>query len=430
MERSLKYISISHHTAKLSQRECFHLTKIQQFQWFGLLRKHFRDISSLMILATCNRTEIYWESEETSAMEVRDFFTLNNSSVVSREQAFAFFRYSNSTYESLRHLLQVANGLDSSVTGDAQIIGQLKAAWMYSNEFNMRGSLLERAMQSVFKTHKRIVNETNFHQGTQSTAYKALKLIADEFGRRQLKTKKLLIVGAGEISNQLMKYLSKFAFQQVFISNRTEEKAVLLARKNNLRVFPWKEVEANHLDSFDAVITAVSNRKKLIRTISPSKNKKVLVDLAMPANIDSPLATAENIRVFTLDQISCIIDQNEFARQEALQQVEGIIAEEQTEFADWLRNGKVRSFLKAYKQNTQQILIECLDKADLGQQLAAEELKKLINRISDKLVKDPAVVLFSVESDKLTAQNLDCIIQVFAAQKDQYETNMLPKNRQ
>ena len=420
MERSLKYISISHHTAKLSQRECFHLTKIQQFQWFGLLRKNFWDISGLMILSTCNRTEIYWESEETSAIEVRDFFIQNNSSVVSEDQASALFRYSNSTNESLRHLLRVANGLDSSVTGDAQIIGQIKEAWMYSNELNMRGSLLERAMQAVFKTHKRVVNETDFHQGTQSTAYKALKLIADEFGRRELATKKLLIIGAGEISNQLLKYLPKFVFQQVFISNRTEEKAVLLARKNVLNVFPWNEVEANQFDNFDAVISAVSNRKKLITKVSQSGTLKVLIDLAMPANIDPALAN-DRTKVFTLDQITGLIGQNEFARQEALQLVEEIIAEEQIEFSDWLKNRKVRNFLKAYKQNTQQILVECLNNADFGQQLGAEELKKLINRISDKLVKDPAVVLFSAQSDKLTAQNLDCIIQVFATQKDQYE---------
>ncbi|RKD86537.1 glutamyl-tRNA reductase [Mangrovibacterium diazotrophicum] len=421
MERSLKYISISHHTAKLSQRESFHLTKIQQFQWFGLLRKNFRDITSLMILATCNRTEIYWESEETSAIEVRDFFIQNNSSVVSQEQAATFFRYSNSTNESLRHLLRVANGLDSSVTGDAQIIGQIKEAWMHSNELNMRGSLLERAMQAVFKTHKRVVNETDFHQGTQSTAYKALKLISDEFGRRELTTKKLLIIGAGEISNQLLKYLPKFAFQQVFISNRTEEKAVSLARKNELNVFPWNEVEANQFDNFDAVISAVSNRKKLITKLSQSGTQKVLIDLAMPANIAPALANEENISLFTLDQISSLIDKNEFARQEALQLVEEIIAEEQNEFSDWLKNRKVRNFLKAYKQNTQQILVECLNNADFGQQLGAEELKKLINRISDKLVKDPAVAMFSAQSDKLTAQNLDCIIQVFATQKDQYE---------
>ncbi|WP_163707523.1 glutamyl-tRNA reductase [Mangrovibacterium lignilyticum] len=416
MEKSLKYISTSHHTASLADRECFHLTKIQQFQWYGLLRKRFRDISGSMVLSTCNRTEIYVESVETTAAEIRDFF-ISNTLKETSSKATGLFQYSNSTNETLCHLLHVANGLNSAIVGDGQILGQIKEAWFNSIELNMRGSLLERAMQSLFKTHKRVVNETKFHQGTQSTAYKALKLIAEEFGKSNLHSKKLLIIGAGDIGGQILRFLPKFAFQQVFIANRTHEKAVLLAAQNNIETFDWQEVENNNVDEFDALITAVSNRPKLIKRMSKSQRRKIMVDLAMPANIDRAIANGDHNKLFSLDLISGSVGQNKLARQ----QVEELIANELNEFSLWYQKRQVRTFLRAHKQTTAQLLNEYLNNNKLKQQFSEIELERLINRISGKLVKETAKEKFSALTENLTVQNLKWMMQVFATQKMQYE---------
>jgi len=404
MKKSLKYISISHLSAKLPERECFHLTKIRQYQWFGLLRKQFGDISGLMILSTCNRTEIYFESDKTSAAVVRNFFILETTNSVSRKEK-ALFQLCNSTRKTIVHLLQVSNGLLSAVAGDAQIPGQVKEAWLQSIQLEARGSLLERAMQTVARTRKRVVNETGFFTGSQSTAYLALKLITDNFGCNQLATKKLLLVGAGDIGKQLIQYLPKFGFQDVCIANRTETKSASLAKQYRLKTFPWEKVEQNKLDEFDAIITAVSNCQNLITKVGHSDDKRVFIDLGMPANILPELQKSKQIKLYSLDQISEQLELNEQNRYTSLFLVEAIIKEEAASLMRWVNMRKVHAYLSRYKQATTKLLHETISRNPLTKRYKSSEIEQLVNRISSKLVKESALVLLHGKKNKRQKQN-------------------------
>ena len=417
MEKSLKYISISHQTTSFNKLEYFCLNKSQEDQLHQSIKARFPDISGLMILSTCNRSEIYMESLTSSAVDLRDFFIsfISNEKI---QESSAFFRYSNSTDVTLHHLLYAANGLQSAVIGDAQILGQFKEAWQKTIAHNIQGSLLERAMQAVFKTHKRIINETDFHQGTQSAAYKALKLIEAEVGKNKLSTQKLLIIGAGEICQQLVKYLPKFAFQQVTIANRTPEKAVLLAKQNRLQTMSWQQIEANKLDRFDAIISAVSNRSKLITNFSKQACTKILVDLAVPSNVDPKVTEYGTIKLYNMDTIRRLIDQNESARQQSIQLVQRMISHEQDDFLNWLKKKRVRAFLSAYNRHARKISAESLSGNQPGEQQRLTEMEVLINRISDKLVKEPAVALSYSPTGNLSAQNLNDMIHIFTTQSN------------
>ena len=156
-----RYLSISHHTAPVSRRERFHLDEADKQRLTDALRKTFPDLNALLILVTCNRTELYFETEATRAVEVRDFF-LNWKLGEIRSEDQVDFRISDQTDDTVRHLLSVAAGLKSSVLGDAEIIHQIKKAYHQSLEQNLQGSLLERCIQTLFRSHKRISNETGF----------------------------------------------------------------------------------------------------------------------------------------------------------------------------------------------------------------------------------------------------------------------------
>ena len=118
-------------------------------------------------------------------------------------------------------------------------------------------------MQTVFKSHKRISNETEFRDGTTSVAYKSLKMISDTFGKDHRQSKKILFIGAGDIVKQLFKYNSKFDYNDIYISNRTEEKAILLAKRYDCNVYPWEKVLENEFIGFDVIISAASNCHRL-----------------------------------------------------------------------------------------------------------------------------------------------------------------------
>ena len=131
MNKSFRYISISHKTASVAQREDYHISEEEKNSLTKLICNSFPDIAGLFLLSTCNRTEIYFESAITSAKELCDFF-INLKVTGSTNASKRLFRYSNVTEETVRHLLEISSGLASSVIGDAEIIHQIKKAHQFS----------------------------------------------------------------------------------------------------------------------------------------------------------------------------------------------------------------------------------------------------------------------------------------------------------
>ncbi|NCP90992.1 MAG: hypothetical protein GW827_12310 [Flavobacteriales bacterium] len=258
------------------------------------------------------------------------------------------FISSNQTETSIQHLLEVSSGLESLVFGDAEIISQIKKAHQFSMHYKMQGSLLERALQAVFKTHKRISNETNFRDGTTSVAYKSLKVIRQTYDSETVKSKKILFVGAGDIVKQLFKYNSKFNFNNIYISNRSLEKAIILAQANQCHTYPWEHVLSNNFDDFDVIISAASNCPNLINNISASK-KPLLIDLAVPCNIDKRLKEIEHVIFHDLDSISVELEETKEHRLAATDEVNGIINEEIESYKEWLEGGLLRALLAEFK---------------------------------------------------------------------------------
>ncbi len=241
------------------------------------IRHHFPDIIGLFLLSTCNRTEIYFESLNTSSEALLDFF-IDHKAIGNAESQVPLFIYGNTTKETVRHLLDVSSGLASSVLGDAEIIHQIKKAYQFSIWHKLQGSLLERAMQTVFKAHKRISNETKFRDGSTSLAYKTLKVVSDTFTKTQCKSKKILLIGTGEIATQLLKYNSKFNFNTIYIANRTLERAINLSTKYNCKTYEWQKVVNNEFDDFDVIISAVSNCHHLIKKIESTSKHLLLIE--------------------------------------------------------------------------------------------------------------------------------------------------------
>ncbi|MEH0153525.1 glutamyl-tRNA reductase [Limibacter armeniacum] len=350
MMKQLRSISISHKTASLELRESYLLSDSTRMALNNKILSSFDDVSGLMIISTCNRTEIYFESSSTSANELLDYLILFINPDHHQENQRHLFEVHDSTINAAQHLLYVANGLSSAVLGDNQIISQVKQAFWFALEHKTQGSVLERAMQATFRSHKRIVNETSFHSGSTSTAYMALKLIEEGLGKSNLSNQKLLIIGAGQISTEVLQYLPKFPFSEVYISNRTLEKAEKLANTYGIKMYAWDNVKKNDFSEFDAVISAVSNRKDLIKTVQKSKQSKVMVDLAFPANINPLIGKQENVSVFNLDDLNSQSELTSLERTNATSSVHEIIESEILILENWMRQHQLRKFSHLFCQ--------------------------------------------------------------------------------
>jgi glutamyl-tRNA reductase len=382
MNKSLHFISISHKTASVTRREEFHIIEEEKSDLVNLICKTYSDIKGLLLLATCNRTEIYFESSAISATTMRDFFISYKAkhSIKERQQ---LFRYSDNTEDTITHLLQVSSGLESLVLGDAEIIHQIKKAYQFSMENQLQGSLLERALQTAFKIHKRISNETNFRDGTTSVAYKSLKVIRDSFDKSIVKSKKILFVGAGDIVKQLFKYNAKFKFNTIYISNRSQDKAINLANRFSCRVYDWNKVLKNDFEGFDVIISAVSNCPQLIKNVPSRASKTLLIDLAMPNNIDKTLRQFENINLFDLDSISIELEDTKAKRLSALNKVNNIINEEIPVYLDWLQSAPLRTFLAEYK-----IVVNKKVKGYFEDETEDDKIKTVTNHVMRKLMSE------------------------------------------
>ncbi|MFH6769716.1 hypothetical protein V8G56_13265 [Gaetbulibacter aquiaggeris] len=400
MKKFLRYISISHITATVTQRAHYQFSNEQISGFVNVLRKEFNDLSGIIVLATCNRTELYFESVNTSASAIRDFLLTFKGH---QESSFGknLFYLSDDTETTVNHLLEVSAGLESSVLGDAEIIHQIKKAHQFAVAHHMQGSLLERAIQAVFKCHKRISNETQFRDGTTSLAYKSLKIARDAFEKSTVKNKRILFVGAGDIVQQLFKYNSKFNFKNIYITNRTAQKAIDLSIKHHCKVYDWNKVLENKLGDFDVIISAVSNYQHLIKTIPATKQKVLLIDLTVQGSIDRALAHLEHIKFYDLDTISENLKEAKEKRFLAIDQVSEIIADELSEYCTWLHEAPLREVLHQYK-----IAITKEVNLYFEADKEAEEIKDITNQVMRKLMSNPEDLISCSKPDKLIAEQV------------------------
>ncbi len=384
MKSELRYISLSHSTAPVALRQRYYIPEPAKRPLAERIRTRFPDLRGLLILTTCNRFECWFESAHTPASSLRDFLVDITEGAPAGETCRDRFELSDRTEESARHLFRVAAGLESAVLGDAEILNQIKKAFLQSADWNLQGSLLERSLQSVFRLHKRISNETAFRDGTTSTAYKALKTITDVYGTQQAAEKKILLVGAGDIVRQVFKYNDKFQFEHVYVTNRTAEKAEALARTHGAKSWPWSGLLAGNLDSFDVIISAVSHMPGLIRSGWAEDRQVLLIDLAVPGNIAPEKKPHPSVVRYDLDAIATQLQETRQARLNAAARVEEILEEEQALYAEWCEKQPLRRKLAAWKPRVRAVV--ATHGAEPG------EIRLQTARIMRRLAKNPGLL--------------------------------------
>jgi glutamyl-tRNA reductase len=409
MDKTLKFIGVSHKTASVTQREMFHISELEKETLSNMIYNTFSDISGLFILATCNRTELYFESTVTSSAKLRDYLIIHKVKDYSKS-IVNYFKCSDSTEETARHLMDVASGLESMVLGDAEIVHQIKKAHQFSIANKMQGSLLERTLQSVFKSHKRISNETHFRDGTTSVAYKSLKVIRGIFGKTASKDKKILFIGAGDIVKQLFKYNSKFNYNNIYISNRTVEKAELLSKAFNCKIYDWNKVIENDFEDFDVIISAASNCHHLIKNVQPSNKKLLLIDLAIPSNIDKSLTEANNIIFYDLDLISVDLEETKEKRLAAIDEVDIIITDEFNQFKKWLEDATLRDNLIKSKQSINQKVRQYF--INNNEELDDQKIHDVTNKVMRKLMAKTNTKGSIQKIDSIIAQQAHLLYEI------------------
>lgn len=334
MDSKLKYIGITHERATVAQRSLFALNAREQQMLRTSLMESF-SLRGLLLFFTCNRAEIYFESYAVKGFVIKKFFLDFIQRMRETDTLPAdIVTVHETTAQTARHLFLVANGLRSAIPGDKQVISQLRAAYKESLQYGHQGSLLERCIQHVFRSHKQVSNQMSHQDLSISVQTRIMGVLKEQYPAR-IKKLNLLILGAGAMASEILPALHISKMCKVHIANRTHDRAAKLASHYSIPVVDWKSVEANTLDSFDVIITAVSHCKNLITHIEPGLNKKVLIDLAMPANIKSSVQ-CEGVILYDVDSLYKSEYSPQVNASRNLAHINQIIQKESSCFFKWL----------------------------------------------------------------------------------------------
>jgi glutamyl-tRNA reductase len=391
MAESLKVISLTYKRAPLEVREQIALDE-SETKAFYLRLKDVLGLQECLVLSTCNRTEIYYRSEENCSDTLVQL--LVSFKGLSSDTLMPYFEFIDTETEATQYLFEVAMGLQSQVVGDLQIPNQIKNAYQYAADMQMAGPFLHRLLHAVFFANKRVVQETSFRDGAASTSYATVDLM--ESFLQMIKNPKILVLGLGEIGQDIAKTLFEKGHEGITVCNRTLEKAQELAPQYGADILPFEELAAK-LGKYDVVISSVRSESYTINASQIAGTKagvSYFFDLSVPRSINPEVETLPGVVLYGLDEIQNRANEALKKRMEAIPQVKSIIAEMVSEIENWSRELMVSPTIQKLKSALEQIRKDEMARFVKGMSEAeAEKVDKLTASMMQKIIKLPVLQL-------------------------------------
>ncbi|MES2733669.1 MAG: glutamyl-tRNA reductase [Bacteroidota bacterium] len=392
MHNYFKAISLSHKTASLEIRERVALNA-ESCKALLVQIKEITDISEILILSTCNRTEVYYSSPEDLSTVIIQLLSIQTGSL--GQVATHHFALFNQHNDAVKHLFEVCLGLHSQVIGDMQIGNQVKHAYQWTADQGLAGPFLHRLMHTIFFTSKRVAQETRFRDGAASVSYAAVELLEEL--TLDIAQPKVLVVGLGEIGADVCKNLADKKIANITLTNRTAEKAEQLAQACNLRVASFDNLQ-QEMQQADVIISSVSKAEPLISQKMVEEMNvltfKYFIDLSVPRSVEASVEEIPGVLVYNIDHIRNRATEALEKRIQAIPQVERIVTEAIEEFNDWSKEMGVSPTINKLKNALEQIRQE--EMARHLKYLTTEEtdrMDKITRSIMQKIIKLPVLQL-------------------------------------
>lgn len=283
-------------------------------------------LSEVVLLSTCNRVEIYGVAETVNGNIATMFQKLAGSTA-----DFSPYIFVKEGAEAVQHLFSVAGGLDSMVIGETEITGQVKQAYQAAKEAKLTGSILNRVFQTALQTAKEIRTQTTIGRGATSVGSVAVELAERIFN--SLSDKTVMILGAGKMGEACVRHLSKKGARSVLVSNRSFERAELLAGEFGGRAIRFDEYLTAMVDA-DIVVSStgcphtILHREGVAQVMAARRSRPlVLIDIAVPRDIAADVQELSNVYLYDVDDLEVIVQENVRSRQQELSRCEAIVAE-------------------------------------------------------------------------------------------------------
>ncbi len=357
-------------------------------------------IDNLIVTSTCNRTEIYGFAQHP--FQLIKLLCENSQGTVEDFQKVAFV-YKNS--EAISHMFRVGTGLDSQILGDFEIISQLKNAFVKSKELELANAFLERLVNAVIQASKKIKNETEISSGATSVSFASVQYIFKNV--EDIASKNILLFGTGKIGRNTCENLVKHTkHEQITLINRTKEKAERLARKLDVIVKDYADLQLE-LQKADVVVVATGAQNPTVdKAILNLKKPLLILDLSIPKNVNENVKDIEGVTLVHMDELSQITDETLENRKKHIPAAEAIIDEIKDEFIAWTKQRKFAPTIHALKAklntikegelNFQRKKLANFDE-EQAELITARIIQKITNHFANHLKDDETMVDESIE---------------------------------
>ncbi|MGA9545247.1 MAG: glutamyl-tRNA reductase [Candidatus Sulfotelmatobacter sp.] len=421
MEPTLMVVGLNYRTAPVGVRERFWISEDRRYQALVQLSRA-EGIEEVIVLATCNRTEFFlWVNDVTLA--ANSVMRLLGSEYGLKLCEWKHF-YRLLDEAALLHIFRVASSLDSMVVGEPQVISQVKQAWQQAQKVGVTGRFLDAVMQKALGVSKRVRSETAIGNAAVSIPYAAVELTRQIFGT--LENKKVLLLGAGKMSELSARGLLNHGASSVKVINRTLEHAAELAAKLGGVAIPFEE-RWQHMAEADIIISSTSCPHTILsreeaeilvrgRNHRESEDRQsedrplVIVDIALPRDIDSAVREVKGVFLYNLDDLENVVDYNAGEREAAAADAQKILEAEAQGFRRKLMAERVVPTIVALRQRLDEICRQELDSfrqengpfsKDQDEMLDAV-MCKMTKRIAGSLARELKELPEKVEQEQMT----------------------------
>jgi glutamyl-tRNA reductase len=382
---------INHRTAPIELREKVVFAAEKLPLYLQDLIAH-EAIHEATLLSTCNRSELYCDTDNAAIL--LDWFCRQHH-LTPEQLRPAWYCYSDQ--EAVEHIMRVACGLDSMVLGESQILGQIKEAFSEACAAGSVGPRFNRLFQQIFAVAKEVRTTTAIGACPVSIASAAINLAKQVFVR-DLKEANLLLIGAGDTVQLVLKHLKSSAVKNLVIANRNRDNAETLASQNSGKGIAFDELP-EALKKADIVISATGSPTPIVtkQMLMQRQHPIFIIDIAVPRDVECEVAELPNAALYSIDDLKNIIQHNLRGREHAAEKAHHVIMQRSREFISWLDSlEQVATTIRAYRKQ-----IEALSNIELSKALRQLEkgedpvqvLASFSHALTNKLLHNPSVQL-------------------------------------
>ncbi len=418
-------LGVSHRTAPVDLRERLDFSSRDVGAAVEALASRSSAAESV-VLSTCNRSEIYVASAAPAQAraEIVQFLTEYHQLPA---ETFSPHLFSFSDAEAAQHLFKVAAGLDSMVVGEPQILGQVKDAFQAASERRCTGPVLSKLFHWSFNVGKRVRTETALGEGAVSISFAAVALARKIFGR--LDGRRVLVVGAGEISTLTAQHLRTHGVGEIVITSRTSAHAEALAASVGGRSVAWEQIDAA-LAAADIVVTATGSQRPIItraqvETVTGRYRRDPLfiIDVAVPRDVEASVGDIEQVFLYNVDDLQTVVQENLSRRAAEIARAEAIVAEEVAKFTAWQRSRGAIPTVVALRERFDAIRRAELQRHEPKHSALPPENRALLEQMTrlmiEKMLLEPTEQLKALPDEETQVMYTEAVNRVFRLRDDE-----------